>query len=224
LIQRSGQVKTGVTVNMIHGNHRTQVTYQGSIAEYDGKELNDNTIRKYDHVHLAGVYVQTNLRPQIKRILETAKDLGISSSLDPQWDPSEKWEYLDEWLPLLNYFFVNEHEMLSITKSSELPKACNILNEKTNCPVVKTGEKGAMLFIDGHLKIIPSFKVNVSDTTGAGDSFNAGFIFANLEKQWELEKSCRFANAAGARSCTFVGGVNARSTYKDIMNFMEAGS
>ena len=55
------------------------------------------------------------LLARIAGLLRTAGELGISTSLDPQWDASGRWRHMDEWLPLLTYLFVNHDEALSIT-------------------------------------------------------------------------------------------------------------
>jgi sugar/nucleoside kinase (ribokinase family) len=219
LVRRTDRVKTGVTVNLIYESTRTQVTYPGTIAEFDGSDLHESVFAGSNHVHFGGIYLQHKLRPEITRLLKTARNAGLSTSIDPQWDGSEKWEGLSEWLPLLTYLFVNEHEALSITKASSVEDACRLLAAQTNCPLVKTGEDGALVFTDGAVKPVPSLKVEVRDTTGAGDCFDAGFLFATVEKRMNLAEACEFANAVAARSCTFVGGTDARSTYEDIVRF-----
>ena len=220
-VRRTNRVKTGVTVNLIVGDSRTQVTYPGTLSEFEGSDLSARDFEGIDHIHFAGPYQQTKFRPEIARILGLAKGLGISTSLDPQWDASEQWEGMDEWLPLLSFLFVNEDEALSIAKAPSLDAACRTLSERTACPIIKAGKAGARVCIDGEVTSIPTHEVETVDTTGAGDSFAAGFLFATLEKGLDLAGAVRFGNAVGARSCQFVGGVNARSTYNDIVAFME---
>ena len=58
------------------------------------------------------------------------------------------------------------------------------------------------------------------DNTGAGDSFDAGFLFARIEKAMDPIESAEFANGVAARSCMFVGGVNARSSFSDVVQFL----
>ena len=75
-------------------------------------------------MHFAGPYQQTRFRPEITRLLKLAKDLGMTSSLDPQWDASGRWEYMADWLPLLTYLFVNDDEAKSIAGASDVEQAC----------------------------------------------------------------------------------------------------
>lgn len=221
LVRRTSQVRTGVTVNMIHGSARTQATYPGTIAEYDGAGLGEAVFKRFDHVHFAGVYLETKLLPRIAGLLKIAREAGITSSLDPQWDSTERWEHMDEWLPLVTYLFVNQDEAMSITGATSAQEACRRLVPRTACPLVKVGEDGALVPVDGRVVSVPSRAVEVVDTTGAGDSFDAGFLFARFCKKMGLVEAAEFANALAARSCTFVGGVNARSSYEDVLRFMD---
>lgn len=220
LVEYSKDVRTGVTVNMISGNTRTQATYPGTIAEYGGAGLTEASLRNLNHIHFGGVYLETNLEPRIESVLATARRLGLTTSLDPQWDSTERWEYMDRWLPLVSYLFVNSDEAISITKAASPEEALRALVKRTACPLVKLGRDGALAMADGEVVHVKGKIVQPVDTTGAGDTFDAGFLYATLDRKMPLLDAARFANAAAARSCLFVGGVNARSTYQDVIDFM----
>ena len=221
LVRRTNRVKTGVTVNLVYQNTRTQITYPGTISEFDGADVGEKELRGFSHIHFAGPYQQTKFRPHIARILGLAKSMNISSSLDPQWDASEKWEHMDEWLPLLSYLFVNEGEAMSLAKANSLDDACRALAGRTRCAIVKAGKLGSMVMDGGTILKIPTRQVNVVDTTGAGDSFDAGFLYATFEKNLPLGEAMKIGNATGSRSCMFTGGVGHRSTYSDVLRFIE---
>lgn len=222
LVRRTRDVRTGVTVNMICGSTRTQVTYPGTIEAYGGEGLDEAVLARFDHIHFGGVYLETRLRSRIAGLLGRARSLGLTTSLDPQWDPAGRWECMDAWLPLLTYLFVNEGEAASIASAASAEEACRALAGRTACPVVKTGRCGALVFDGGHPASVPGFPVDVVDTTGAGDCFNAAFLYARLEKDATLREAARFANAVAARSCTFAGGVSARTSYDDAQKFISA--
>src|SRR5262249_41895953 len=181
-VRRTDRVRTGVTVNMIHDSTRTQVTYPGTIAEFSGADIEKKDFDGVDHIHFAGPYLQTNFRPHITRLLKLAQSMKISTSLDPQWDMTEKWEFMDQWLPLLSYLFVNEGEAMSLAKAKNLEEACRTLQSKTACAILKAGKDGAMAIVNGKLERVPAHPVKVVDTTGAGDCFDAGFLFATFVK------------------------------------------
>lgn len=221
LVARTRRVRTGVTVNLIVGNARSQVTYAGTLAEFDAAALGDATLRGFDHLHVSGPYLQTRLLPRIAPLLGRARRLGLSTSLDPQWDSTERWEGMSDWLPLLTWLFLNVDEALSLARARSRRGALRTLSARTNCAVMKAGKDGAFVAPGGRIVSIPAPPKKVVDTTGAGDSFNAGFLFAALEKNMPLVEAARFAAAAGARSCMFAGGVNARSTYRDVLAMMK---
>ncbi|HLV00097.1 MAG TPA: carbohydrate kinase family protein [Acidobacteriota bacterium] len=220
LVRRTHKVRTGVTVNLIYEDTRSQVTYPGTIAEYDGSELTEELLGRFDHLHLAGPYQQTRFRPRISVVLDLARRLGKTTSLDTQWDPTETWEFLDDWLPVLDYLFLNEDEALSFTGVADPEKALLKLAGRTAMPVIKLGPRGALVICDGQPVRIPAKKVEVVDTTGAGDTFDAAFLFGRLEKGMDVIAAARFGNAAAGRSCTFPGGVEARSSYEAVLEFI----
>jgi len=221
LVKRTDRVRTGVTVNLIYESTRTQVTYPGTIAAFEGPDLEEAVFHGFDHIHCGGVYLQTSFKPRITALLELARKLGLTTSLDPQWDSTEQWQYMDEWMPLLTWLFVNQDEALSISKVASVEEACRWLAGRTHCPLVKLGKDGALIWNGEQAQAVRSWPVEVVDTTGAGDSFDAGFLYATLEKRMAPAEAGRFATAVAARSCMFVGGVNARSRYEDMLRFME---
>ncbi len=222
-VARTSAVKTGVTVNLIHENSRTQVTYPGTISAFSRNEVAIDALGKFDHVHLAGLYLQHALRPSVAEVLSEARAQGATTSLDPQWDATEKWEFMDRWLPLLDYFFVNADEACSIVQGSDPEAACLELSRRTAFAVVKDGARGIIFSSGGQVRRIPAIPVKVVDTTGAGDSFNAGFLCGRLDHDMPIEEALRFGIGVAARSCTFVGGVNARSSYQDVQDFIKKG-
>ncbi len=223
-VQRTDKVKTGVTVNLIYRRTRSQVTYPGTIAAFDGAGVSPDVLRGVRHVHFAGPYQQEKFRPHIARLLRQARARGVSTSLDPQWDITERWERMREWLPLLTWLFVNEDEARSISGAKTAEQACARLAGKTACPVVKAGKRGAWICLRGKPRLLPTYPARVKDTTGAGDSFAAGFLYATLNKGWPPEAAADFANAVGARCCQFTGGVAARSSERDIVRLMRTRS
>lgn len=220
-VQRTSEVNTGVTVNLIYGTTRTQVTYAGTIEAFDGATLDERTLEGIEHVHFAGPYQQSRLRPHITRLLDIARDRGITTSLDPQWDATERWEYMDQWMQRLTFLLINDAEAMSLTKTGSPQDACKQLAQRTRCAVVKAGPRGAMAMDNGKLVHVPARRVAVQDTTGAGDSFDAGFLYATLVRKMPLREALEFGAAVGSRSCAFVGGTSARSTYQDIVEFMK---
>ncbi len=122
-----------------------------------------------------------------------------------------------ELLEQIDYITPNEHEQELLLSSPELTEE-ELKAIKAKCIVTK-GSKGVMLFQDGVEKEIPSFKVDVVDTTGAGDSFN-GALALSLSEGMLLEEACEFANAVGALSVTKLGAQGGMPTITEVEEFL----
>jgi sulfofructose kinase len=82
------------------------------------------------------------------------------------------------------------------------------------------GPEGAMALVDGEVLHVKGFKVDVVDTTGAGDVFHAGFIYGLLQN-WEVKEILRFANAVAALKCRDLGGRRGIPTLDKVKNFLD---
>jgi sugar/nucleoside kinase (ribokinase family) len=213
--------KTGITVNIVRDGARIQVTYPGSMAQFSDADIPDVLLHGMTHLHVSGIYQAKALLPQVSALLDRAAGRGATCSLDCQWDPGQRWEHLDEWLPRIDWLFANADEARSMTRLSSAADALRVLAARTRCPVIKNGARGAMVMAGGVPKELPALGVEVVDTIGAGDNFDAGFLFGVIEQGMSTEDAARVANAAAGRSCAFRGGTQARSTWQDVRAFME---
>jgi len=87
---------------------------------------------------------------------------------------------------------------------------------------VTLGEQGAMALDANGIHYAPAFRVNAVDTTGAGDVFRAGFIYALL-RGWSTDEVMRFANAAAAVSCTRLGALGGIPSLGEVEALIESG-
>jgi sulfofructose kinase len=87
---------------------------------------------------------------------------------------------------------------------------------------VTLGEQGAMALEGDTIHYVPAFRVNALDTTGAGDVFRAGFIYALL-RGWPAEEILRFANAAAAVSCTRLGALGGIPALEEVEALAQSG-
>ncbi|MBF9014634.1 MULTISPECIES: carbohydrate kinase family protein [unclassified Oceanispirochaeta] len=221
LVQISDSVKTGITVNLNYGRSRSQVTYPGTISEYTGPDLGIS-YSQFSHVHFTGIYQQTSFLPNLVRVIKHLKEQGLKISLDTQWDAQEKWEYLEILYPLLDVLFINEDEALSISNSLSIHEATLFFKNRVKMTVLKMGAQGALIITENGEDFIPIYPATVIDTIGAGDTFSAAFIYSHEVLNKSFIKSAHFASAASARSCQFPGGVEAKSSYTDIINILES--
>ena len=82
-------LKTGVTVAITSPVDRALVSYLGSIAALGEKDVPRALFQAADHVHVSSYYLQERLRPGVGTLFREARAAGLTTSLDPGFDPSE---------------------------------------------------------------------------------------------------------------------------------------
>jgi len=215
-------LKTGLTVILSRGEDRAILTYSGSIAALRWADLDLSLLNQTRHLHLGSYYLLDGLRPEVPRLFGEARARGLTVSLDTNYDPAEKWDRLTEVLPQIDIFLPNKTELLAVARRSDVESALAALVaalDRRLVVAVKLGERGAIARY-GHQQIqTESLPVKVVDTTGAGDSFDAGFIFGFLNR-WELSKTLRFACICGSLSTRAAGGTGAQATLEEALAYM----
>jgi sugar/nucleoside kinase (ribokinase family) len=221
---RSAQ--TGVTVSLTYPDDRALVTYLGCSSELRLEDIDASILPGYNHLHVGSYFLQQGLQPGLAELFQRAHHAGLTVSLDMGFDPYEAWgdDSLMAVLPLVDVFLPNEVEARGIARVDDTEAALRALAPLTRLIVAKCGASGAMTLRDGQIIHSPAFRVDVRDTTGAGDSFNAGFIHAHVFQGLPLERAMRFANACGALSTTGFGGTGAQPRLEQVHAFLEARS
>jgi sugar/nucleoside kinase (ribokinase family) len=157
------------------------------------------------------------MKQGIVDLFKEAKANGLTTSLDLQWDPENKWDFpYQSCLPFVDVFLPNEAEILLLSGESELDKALEKIGRFAHLIIVKQGDKGALAYHQGKVVASQPFLHDCFvDAIGAGDSFNAGFIIRYLDG-CSLEASLEFASLAGAVNTTASGGTAA---FESITSF-----
>jgi len=213
-------VRTGVTISLTYPNEKALITFMGSIGALEPSDVPPELFQDYDHVHISSIYFQPKLLGSIAGIFEEAKRRGLTTSLDTQDDPSEKYEEIWEILEYTDIFLPNDREAKGIAKSTSLDVALEKIGSKVETLAVKCGGRGAVGKMGDKVVRVKPIEIDPVDTTGAGDSFDAGFIYYFLFKKMGFEDSLRFANAMGALSCFYIGGAGGKITEKDVLKFL----
>ena len=219
IVAQSGS--TGLSVILNQSSDRAILTHPGLIAELQASHISDDLLRDSKHLHVASYFLQTKLQPHLPNLFRRARGLGLSTSLDTNYDPSEKWIGFDELLSVTNIFLPNEREELSLSGKSNVDEAASKLGSKVEALAIKLGAEGALGVRKDSRVRVASIPVNVIDTVGAGDSFDAGFIYGYLN-QWSLEKSLRLACVCGALSTQQAGGTSGQPTLAEAVKFLVA--
>jgi len=215
-------VKTGITASITGETDRALVTHLGAISQLRASEIPASTFEGFSHLHMSCYFMQTGLRPGFRSTFQQAKAAGLSTSLDPGFDPDEKWgPDLRETLDYVDVFFPNEVELRGISGRSDLELALLGLSNGHTQVVAKLGREGAMALVEGRLVRVPAPLVDPIDTTGAGDSFNAGFLHRWLAGQ-SVEASMRYGTACGAISTQALGGTGCQAGEAEVERFLKS--
>ncbi|HVQ30525.1 MAG TPA: carbohydrate kinase family protein [Vicinamibacteria bacterium] len=213
-------VKTGVTVAITSPSDRALVSFLGSIDALQGSDVSGPAFHSFDHLHISSYFMQDRLRPSIRGLFAEARRLGLTTSLDPGFDPSQTWgRDLRDTLQEVDLFFPNEVELRALSGSEDPEEGVRRLQNGRTRIVAKLGSLGAMTMgADGVVKT-SAFPVKALDTTGAGDSFNAGFLHAWLRGEPAL--AClRLGAACGALSTLGLGGTARQPSLDEAQAFL----
>lgn len=217
IVRKNGH--TGLSVILTQKNDRAILTYPGLIGELSSDDIPDGLLTQCKHLHVASYFLQKNLQSGLPDLFKRAGRFGLTTSLDTNYDPTENWVGFDELLSLTHVFLPNKKEALSITKTSDVESASKKLSEKAEIVAVKLGAQGALAYNLTKFNRASSISVDVVDTVGAGDSFDAGFIFGYLHS-WPIAKSLRLGCVCGALSTQQVGGTTGQPTLREAMKYV----
>jgi sugar/nucleoside kinase (ribokinase family) len=221
-VRSDARVQTGVTVALSGPHDRALVTYPGATEALSIADLPDAIGTGSGHLHVSSFFLQSAMRPSWRTVFERARSGGWTVSLDPGCDPSATWASdLRELLPLVNVLLPNELELTSIAHLRSVEEALRALHTDHTIVVAKLGAAGSIaLEGDRMIQVAPPPVAGI-DTTGAGDSFNAGFLHAWLDRH-PLRACMRAGVACGALSTRALGGITAQPDGNELAACLEA--
>jgi sugar/nucleoside kinase (ribokinase family) len=200
---------TGVTVLLHHGDKRRILTYPGTMSGMSRADLNFDYLASARHFHLSSLFLQKALAPDLPVLFRDLKRAGLTISLDTNDDPDNVWDgVLHEVLQYVDLLLPNAVEACRIARRDTVEEALVALSSRVPCIAAKCGPAGALLQTGNKLSRIPPIRVTPTDTIGAGDSFDAGFLYGYARGADPLE--CAIAgNITGALSTLRPGGTEA---------------
>jgi sugar/nucleoside kinase (ribokinase family) len=201
--------KTGLSVILPQPKKRFILTYPGVMADMRFEDLDLGLVFNAQHLHLSSYFLQKALRPRVPDLFRLAKQAGLSTSMDTNDDPDNRWErdVLDV-LPWLDVLLPNEDEACRLAQVDDPMQALDFLAARVPLVVMKRGDKGAVARRGSEAFEAPPTKIAAVDTIGAGDSFDAGFLHQFIRAA-KIEDCLRYGNLTGALSTTRSGGTEA---------------
>jgi sugar/nucleoside kinase (ribokinase family) len=212
-------LKTGMGVSLCQGDDRAILTYPGSLCALRPQDVGDDLLASARHLHHGSFFLQTGLRQAMPDIFRRARALGLTTSLDTNWDPDERWDStLAQLLPLTGLFMPNEQEALLISRRASLVEAAAWLASR-GIPLVavKRGAAGACLYRQGELLECSVPPASGGDSIGAGDSFDAGFL-AGWLRGLPFEQCLAIACQCGRSVAGAYGGLLGQPDWQTVLH------
>jgi sugar/nucleoside kinase (ribokinase family) len=216
LIEQSAQEPTAVTVSVSSAIERTFLTYMGANRELPAmlqRCASRGEFAKARHVHLASAPEPA----EAANLFLTIAEQGCSLSVDVGWHP----EWLSdarsrEALHNVDIFLPNEREAALMTDETEPRQILEAFRKMGIKRVaLKLGPGGSALLYDGEIMFCGPIPVQAVDTTGAGDCFDAGFLFAWLRGD-NPQCSLKAGTVCGALSTRQLGGIAGFPTVEEL--------
>jgi sugar/nucleoside kinase (ribokinase family) len=211
-------LKTGLGIALCTEDDRAILTYVGSIAALEPGDVGEALLASARHLHYGSFFLHAGLRPHAPALLRQARALGLSVSLDTNWDPEERWNVnLAEVLPLVDVLMPNQQELLGLTGQGDVEQAVARLRA-LGLPLaaVKQGAQGAQLY-----DVERGYTCRVQpappggDGVGAGDAFDAGFL-AGWLRGLPLPRCLEIGCYCGRAVAGAVGGLRGQPTWDDV--------
>ena len=211
-----GNAPTGLSVILSTPGDRAILTSLGTIPTLVPADVRGRFAAPV-HIHASSFFLVPTLAAGLATVFSEARASGATTSLDTNWDPAEQWNGVHDVLACCDLFFPNDRELLAITGSDDVADAGARLAGETGATVVaKCGADGGQLWSPGglHLRQLPR-PTTVVDTTGAGDSFNAGYL-AGYVRGFGPAECLAMAVVAGSLSTRGPGGTAFQATRGEL--------
>lgn len=215
-------------VSLMENGERDFYFNRGADGELTRDEVDNIDLQDFSIIHFgsATAFLSGPLQIAYLSLLQKALVQDVFISFDPNYRSllfqHNKQSFIDQswnFLEHCHFFKVSDEEAMMLTGRSTLTDAVTEFLVRTKAVFAITlGKDGTLLGVDGETKIIPSIKIKPVDTTGAGDAFVGAVLYQLSDKKSsevrsmrmnEWEKNILNGNKAGARTCEYMGAMEA---------------
>lgn len=241
-IKRTKEANTGLAfVSLREDGERDFSFYRNPSADLllSEDEIEESWFAKGDILHFCSVdLVESPMKIAHEKAIRLVKENGGIISFDPNvrlplWNSAEKCrQTILEFIPKAHIIKISDEELAFITGITNEKEAIeNLFTGDVKAVIYTKGANGADLYTKNAKYESTGFKVEVQDTTGAGDAFIGGFLYKLLEKgvnhdnlidvlNEHHQEILTFANASGAITTTGKGAISSLPTKEEILNFI----
>jgi ribokinase len=240
LVRVDPDLPTGLSINLQRDDDRAILTDRGAIPALDVAAAVAAVERGVRHVHLASMFLIPALAAEGGALVAAARRAGATVSVDTNFDPAGQFA-APEWLRDADVVMPNEAEALALAaagnegaardqaaardlsaraptarRDDALLAAARDLASRRGLVVVKRGAVGALAVRGDDIVEAPAPDARGPDSVGAGDSFDAGLVWALLDGR-PLDEALAIACACGALSLRAAGGVDGQATLDEAL-------
>ena len=238
VLQDEKHFTTFAFVSLMEDGERDFYFNRGADGQLSSKDLSGLNLNEYSIVHFGSAtsFLPGPLQSAYIDLLEQSKKAGAIISFDPNYRhllfPKNTQSFIDQCWPFIeqaHFFKLSDEEAILITGCDTVHDAAASLRKKSKAVFAITmGKEGTLLSMGDHLEMIGSIAITPVDATGAGDAFVGAVLFQlinsnpSLLEQIDIDlwkKMISNANKAGARTCEFMGAMEAfKHLNKSIFN------
>ena len=219
--------QTSASVLMIdESGERSFFHCVGTNATFGIDDVDFDVIAEADLVFVTGTYLLDRFDgAETMEFLMRCKAMGKTTFLDVCWDEKGRWgDLLDMSMPYIDYLMPSIDEAEKLAGCQNPDEIADVFVSKgAKNVVIKLGKEGSYLRLAGETRgrIFPSVQgVKAVDTTGAGDSFCAGFLAA-MARDEKPERAIEIANVTGALCVMATGATTGTRSYEEVLKFKE---
>lgn len=224
-VRRTPEENSSATVVLINEEgERTFLHHLGTNATTSHEDIDLDFVKQARALHWGGPGVTPRLRGEpLANVFRELRQAGVKTSMDTCYDGGGEWlPLIEDVLPHLDIVMSSLEEARQYTGKQEPGAIADFYRSYgVDTVMVKLGPEGMFLKNAAEAHHIPAHKVDVIDTTGAGDASCGAFLFGYLQG-WDLLRCGRLANAVGALTVQAMGGAEAVRSLEDTLAFMDS--
>lgn len=228
VLQDENYFTTFAFVSLMENGERDFYFNRGADGQLSRQEVEGINLDDFSIIHFGSAtgFLPGPLQAAYQGLMQKALQQNIFISFDPNYRHllfknntqsfiDQSWNFLES----CHFFKVSDEEAMLITGKPTLEDAVTVLLEKSSAAFAITlGKEGTMLGLNGKIMIVPSIAVSPVDTTGAGDAFVGAVLYQLSNRSFEEMKNLSDvewkkivfnANKAGARTCEYLGAMEA---------------
>ena len=216
------RARTEVSTVLVY-NDGNKASIVNEIPSLDSRFLDSTFVEKTRALHIGGYLLVPSLwGNNIRRLLRRATRENVVICLDPQMSATGQWSKAFQGVfEHVHVLLLDEVEAIRISKKKRLVDAIEYLHRNgVQTVAVKAGRKGCVVSGGGKLYTVRGLRPRVISTIGAGDAFDAAFIYGVL-RNWPLRKLAEFSNTAASLSTTQLGCATAIPQAKELERLVE---